>query len=51
MVLYYKSVKEIWHQTGFGIEYKNYIEVQYKDAGNYTLCFIKKSAGVADVSF
>lgn len=51
MVLYYHNVKEVWHQTGFGIEYKHIVEVQYEKEGNYTMCFVKRSSGVADVSF
>lgn len=51
MVLYFKNIKQIWHETGYGIDYKNVLEVTYKEPGNYTLCFLKKSSEVADVSF
>lgn len=51
MALYYKNMKHIWHETGAGIDYKNMLEVSYQEPGNYTLCFLKKSDTVADVSF
>jgi hypothetical protein len=39
------------NQTGYGIDYQNFIEVSYQKKGIYKVCFEKKSTTVMEVHF